>query len=210
MEADSTELGWEIFNHSVPVLIAYIEKWLPKLSLDQKNVYDHVQCLANNDRSKSTKGIFLDGPAGSGKKLFSSVSVASLRARNRVVLCVATSGIVAQNYEGGMTAHSMFRLPLDIHNDSAVWGISGGSQRAELIKEAVMIVFDESHKTLFHILDKSLRDLMMCNEPFGGKIVILAGDFRQIPPVVPRARNPKRRGLRFCSHVSDMVEVNKI
>ena len=36
-------------------------------------------------------------------------------------------------------------------------------------------------------LDRSLRDLMEANESFGGKIIVLAGDFRQCLPVVPRA-----------------------
>ena len=32
-------------------------------------------------------------------------------------------------------------------------------------------------------IDRSLRELMENQKPFGGKIVILAGDFRQILPV---------------------------
>ena len=34
--------------------------------------------------------------------------------------------------------------------------------------------------------DRSLRDIMGLDVPFGGKRVVLAGDFRQILPVVPR------------------------
>jgi hypothetical protein len=42
-------------------------------------------------------------------------------------------------------------------------------------------------------LDRSLRDLMRHHNngrmdiPFGGKVVVLGGDFRQILPVVPKA-----------------------
>ena len=42
----------------------------------------------------------------------------------------------------------------------------------------------------FHLeaLDRSLKDLMGCsNLPFGGKIIILAGDFRQCLPVIKGA-----------------------
>jgi len=39
----------------------------------------------------------------------------------------------------------------------------------------------------YHIecVDKGMRDLTQINKVFGGKIFIFAGDFRQIPPIVP-------------------------
>jgi len=46
-----------------------------------------------------------------------------------------------------------------------------------------------AHNKVIHTLERSLRDLMQCNEPFGGKIIIFAGDFRQIPPVVLGAKS---------------------
>ena len=36
----------------------------------------------------------------------------------------------------------------------------------------------------FEALDRWLRDVLAHNQPFGGKIVLLGGDFRQILPVV--------------------------
>ena len=35
-------------------------------------------------------------------------------------------------------------------------------------------------------LDRSLQDIMGCIKPFGGKVMVFGGDFRQILPVVPR------------------------
>ena len=35
-------------------------------------------------------------------------------------------------------------------------------------------------------LDRSLQDIMGCNQPFGGKVMVFGGDFRQVLPVVPR------------------------
>ena len=46
------------------------------------------------------------------------------------------------------------------------------------------------HKHCFEALDKSLRDILVhasddeIGKPFGGKTIILGGDFRQILPVV--------------------------
>ena len=33
-------------------------------------------------------------------------------------------------------------------------------------------------------LDRSLRDIMGCDMPFGGKVMLFGGDFRQVLPVV--------------------------
>ena len=36
------------------------------------------------------------------------------------------------------------------------------------------------------LIDTLLRDLMNTNKPFGGKVLVLGGDFRYIPPVVKK------------------------
>ena len=49
-----------------------------------------------------------------------------------------------------------------------------------------------AHKHLFEAADSSLRDIMkdvspaLGSLPFGGKVVVLGGYFRQVLPVVPR------------------------
>jgi ATP-dependent DNA helicase PIF1 len=49
------------------------------------------------------------------------------------------------------------------------------------------------HKHCFEALDRSLRDILRNHNngrtdiPFGGKVVVLGGDFRQILPVMPKS-----------------------
>ena len=43
-----------------------------------------------------------------------------------------------------------------------------------------------AHRHLLEALDRTLRDLMDNDLPFGGKVIILSGDFQQILPVVKR------------------------
>ncbi|XP_026291186.2 ATP-dependent DNA helicase PIF1-like, partial [Frankliniella occidentalis] len=84
----------------------------------------------------------------------------------------------------------MFRLPLDFSDGSKVWGLTNGSQRADMVRHASLIWLDEApmlHRYFVEIIDRSLRDLMKVAEPFGGKVVVLSGDFRQLAPVVPYA-----------------------
>lgn len=44
-----------------------------------------------------------------------------------------------------------------------------------------------AHKKSLEALDRTLRDLRSKNEMFGRALVLLAGDFRQTLPVIPRA-----------------------
>ena len=41
----------------------------------------------------------------------------------------------------------------------------------------------------FEAIDRMLRDVNANNIPFGGKILIIGGDFRQTLPVIPRGSN---------------------
>ena len=41
-----------------------------------------------------------------------------------------------------------------------------------------------AHRYHLEALDRTLRDLTDVAEPFGGKILVLGGDFRQILPVI--------------------------
>ncbi|XP_028175843.1 uncharacterized protein LOC114364057 [Ostrinia furnacalis] len=191
---DSTEVGRERVEYNRDELNTFVSSWLPKLSPDQNLVFNYIHTLLSDSefRNSNNTAIFIDGPAGTGKTLLLNVITAHARGNSGIVLCTASSGIAAQNYVGGITAHSMFKFPLNPVDDLGYWSITNGSQRAELVRQADVIIYDEApmaHKYLIHLLDRSLRDLMNCNKIFGGKIVIFAGDFRQIPPVVVRAKS---------------------
>ena len=140
---------------------------------------------------------FLYGYGGIGKtylwKLLSAV-----RAKGMIALNVASSGIASLLLPGGKTAHSTFCIPLAI-NDESTCNINQGSLRAKLLMETKLIIWDEAHmmnKLCFQAFDRTLRDIMRAtnednaDKPFGGKVVVLGGDFRQILPVV-------RKGSRY-------------
>lgn len=60
-------------------------------------------------------------------------------------------------------------------------------QRAELIKNCDVIIFDETpvtRKYCIEALDNTLRDLMRTSTTFGGKAIVFSGDFRQTGPIV--------------------------
>jgi hypothetical protein len=96
---------------------------------------------------------------------------------------------------GGRTAHSRFKIPIDLHDESTC-NITQQMKVAELVRKADLIIWDEAlmmHHQAFEAVDRTLHDLMQLDDAqvtgkiFGGKTVVLGGDFRQILLVVPKA-----------------------
>ena len=61
---------------------------------------------------------FLYGYGGAGKTFIWKTLVASLRADNKIVIMVASSGIASLLLPGGRTTHSKFKIPVPIFEDS--------------------------------------------------------------------------------------------
>ncbi|XP_022003575.1 uncharacterized protein LOC110901029 [Helianthus annuus] len=133
------------------------------------------------------------------------------RRDRKIVLSVASSGIASMLLPGGRTAHSRFRIPIDIENDSCC-SIDYGSNLAQLINAADLIIWDEAplqHRYAFEAVDRTFRDVCRDNmvdarhRVFGGKVVVLGGDFRQILPVVPHA--PRSQIVASVVNKSDTI-----
>ncbi|KAH1154351.1 hypothetical protein GYH30_049856 [Glycine max] len=139
---------------------------------EQKTIYDRIIQAVNNNEGGM---FFLYGFGGTGKTFIWRTLASSLRAENQIVIIVASSGIASLLLPGGRTAHSRFKIPVPIFEDSTC-NIHQGTQLAELLNQTT--------------LDQSLRDIITnksnSNQIFGGKVIILGGDFRQILPVIPR------------------------
>jgi ATP-dependent DNA helicase PIF1 len=102
---------------------------------------------------------------------------------------VASSGIAALLIPGGRTAHSRFAIPINV-DELSTCDIHSKDDLAELIRHAKLIIWDEApmmHRYCFEAVDRTLKDIMHEDGyPFGGKVVVLGGDFRQILPVIPK------------------------
>lgn len=81
---------------------------------------------------------FLDAPGGTGKTFVISLILAEIRSNNGIALAVASSGI-ATLLDGGRTAHSVFKLPLNIQNNpDAVCNIKKQSSMATVLKRCII------------------------------------------------------------------------
>lgn len=113
--------------------------------------------------------VLLTGGAGTGK----SVLVREMGKRGWI-LCAST-GLAAWNISG-KTVHSFFGIPPS----------SGNPGLREALDRAPGIVIDEVSMLDAESLDAingACQDALETVEPFGGKPVLLVGDFLQLPPV---------------------------
>ncbi|KAM0834024.1 hypothetical protein ACQ4PT_063881 [Festuca glaucescens] len=205
--------GSSISNHALPLKTIYANDSIvnnmvsDELSQDCETLIktaETMQQQLNEDQKVAFKTIvgkvrdgkpglfFVSGQGGTGKTFLWNAMVAYLRGYKRIVLTVASSGVASLLLPGGRTAHSRFKIPIDLENDG-VCDIRRGTMLCSLIEAASLIIWDEAlmtHRKCFEALDRSLRDVLSADDPllaelpFGGKVVVLGGDLRQILPVI--------------------------
>ncbi|QQP50759.1 ATP-dependent DNA helicase, partial [Caligus rogercresseyi] len=174
-------------SYANDLLQQYVDDNEPLLTPDQTDAYTKIMLKVN---SGSAGILFLDAPGGTGKTFLLNLLLAKVRQNNQIALAVASSGIAATLLSGGRTAHSAFKLPLNLcHQENPVCSIRKGTDEANVLKETRLIVWDEAtmaHKNALYALDKSLKDIRSNDSLFGGVVLLLAGDFRQTLPIIPR------------------------
>uniref|UniRef100_UPI00358F85D7 ATP-dependent DNA helicase pif1-like n=1 Tax=Myxine glutinosa TaxID=7769 RepID=UPI00358F85D7 len=184
-------------TYDIQQLQQYVHQNEPLLVPDQKEAYTRVKQLLTSD---SGGIVFLDAPGGTGKTFLINLILAQVRSLQQIAMAVASSGIAATLLTGGRTAHSAFKLPLNLaHNESPVCNIGKGSGHAQVLKQAKLIVWDEctmSHRLAFEALVRTLQDLRGNTKIMGGVTLLLSGDFRQTLPVIPKGTAADE--LRAC------------
>ncbi|POM72707.1 LOW QUALITY PROTEIN: Helitron helicase-like protein, partial [Phytophthora palmivora] len=176
-----------------------------QMNENQKDIFDQV-IEAVNHPVGGQKLFFVDGPGGTGKSFLLEQILAHVRLQRKVAIAVASSGIAATLLTGGHTAHSTFRIPLKL-SEFSTCSLSWQSQKAELIRKASLIIWDEApimHRACSEAVDRSFRDIMKNElEPFGGKVMVFSGDHRQILPVLKDATRAET--LEACFKSSPLL-----
>ncbi|CAF1945400.1 BnaC07g00020D [Brassica napus] len=148
-------------------LEADLERDIPKLTDEQKKIFNEI-----TDAVYTKKGgvFFVYGFGG------------------EICLNVASSGTASLLLQGGRTAHSRFAIPIN-PDEFSTCKLTPGTDKANLVKAASLIIWDEApmmSKHCFESLDRSMLDIVGDKDkrPFGGKVVVSGGDFRQVLHVI--------------------------
>ncbi|XP_047263829.1 ATP-dependent DNA helicase PIF4-like [Capsicum annuum] len=110
-----------------------------KLNNEQRTAYN---IILERVFSNKTGAFFIDGPGGTGKSFLYRALLATVRHRGFIVLATANSGVAVLLLPRGRTAHSRFKLPINIDGNFSC-NISKQSSLASLIRDAKLIVWDE-------------------------------------------------------------------
>jgi hypothetical protein len=126
------------------------------------------------------------GNGGTGKTFVWTTLLSCLRGQGKIVLAVASSGIASLLLLGGRITHSRFKILINLHDEST-YNITQQMKVAELVRKADLIIWDDApmmRRRAFEVVDRTLCDLMQLDDAqaidkiFGGKTVVLGGDFR--------------------------------
>ena len=133
---------------------------------EQAAAFDLIMESAGSQREGNVFAVLASG--GCGKTLFANGLAAAERALGRPAICVAASALAAMLLTGGKTAHSQFHIPIP-SNDTTVCHFSYAEKI--LLRQARIIIWDECsmiHRDTADTVDRSLRDVMQDQRPFGG------------------------------------------
>ncbi|KAF8050555.1 hypothetical protein N665_1942s0005 [Sinapis alba] len=183
---DSNVLIQDERSYDQGTLLETLERDVSKMTDEQKKIYDEIITSVNEGKGGM---FFVYGFGGTGKTFLWKLLYAAIRSRGDIVLYVASSGIASLLLQGGRTAHSRFGIPLNPDEFSSCT-MSHETDQANLVKEASFIIWDEAammSKHCFEALDRSLSDIIgkQSNNPFGAKVIVFGGDFRQVLPLIP-------------------------
>lgn len=135
---------------------------------------------------KTGGNVFLTGEPGSGKTHLINDYVAWLRACGIEPSITAATGIAA-THVSGMTLHSWSGIGVrDRLSPAEIDHIASKEHIARRIGKAKVLIIEEISMlsaATFGAADAICREVRRVDRPFGGLVLVLVGDFFQLPPV---------------------------
>lgn len=131
------------------------KKWRAMLNEKQVEIFETV---VNNVRCKIGGLFFVYSYGGIRKTFLWKTIINNLRSEGKIVLAITSSGIASLLVEGGRTAHSRFKIPIDVNKNSTC-DIKEQSFLGELIVKSDLIIWDEApinHRHIFKVVDRSI------------------------------------------------------
>nr|XP_047129628.1 ATP-dependent DNA helicase pif1-like [Hydra vulgaris] len=180
-------------DEDVQVFIDEANRVRPLLNDNQRNVADAILAALSvepTNENKHSRLFFMDGPAGCGKTFTYNYLISETQSRHIRTATAAWTGIAATLLKNGCTMHGLFKLPVPILETSTC-NVTPNFIHGRFLRQISLYLLDEASmipKYALSAIDKLLQDICNNNFPFGGKVILMGGDFRQILPVVKRGR----------------------
>ena len=165
-----------------------------------------VCCELAHAEQSAMSVVCVNSSAGTGKSKFVNGVTWHLRSQGKIVLNVAASALAASELISGRTAHSCLGIPVPC-TSSSFCSLKQGERN--LIKACSAIFYDEMSMVsadIANTVDRTLREIMQNDVPFGGKLIVFLGDFKQLLPVVPGSKSDNT--IKHCDwwHQAKVIE----
>ena len=148
--------------------LEYFHNNYSMLNTEQKQFADEILLSLRNQQLNQL--FFVYGYGGCGKTFLFNTILARVRANSEIALAMGSTGIASILLEGGNTAHSTLNIPIPATSTSVCSFVSN-SPTADLIRRTKLFIWDEAptmNKDVFETVDRSFRDILKNNKPFGG------------------------------------------
>ncbi|XP_076918525.1 uncharacterized protein LOC143578986 [Bidens hawaiensis] len=126
---------------------------------EQCGVYNEI----NKAVEKGKGGVFfIYGYGGTGKTFLWNTLASSVISKGLIVLNIASSSIASLLLTGGRTAHSRFKVPINLTEDS-ICSFDPQIEVADLNTQTSLIIWDEApmiHKYAFEAMDRTFKDIL--------------------------------------------------
>ncbi|MGF7232382.1 AAA family ATPase, partial [Arachidicoccus sp.] len=172
--------------------LKHYEEMHAKMNENQKKIVKQVRKKIEDKKSRKLRNgcVCIDGPGGSGKTYTYQTLCHLFRGEDIKYKTSSWMGIAANLLPDGRTMHRTFGLPFGEIDHESSSNAKPNSKLGEELKETDVFIIDEVSmvsKHVLRIIDKKLQEIMENKLPFGGKILIIGGDFRQILPIKKHA-----------------------
>jgi len=114
-------------------------KMIETLNIEQRVGFDLIM---NHVEKKVGQVFFVNGPGGTGKTYVYKALLEKVRSMNLVAIATTTFGIAASIMPGERTAHSHFKIPMKLDNNT-MCSFTKYSGTAKLLRRATLVIWDE-------------------------------------------------------------------
>lgn len=154
----------------------------------QQNIFQTVlEKLASP--SENGNAIFVHGAAGTGKTYLLNQILAHCEINDVKAIAMAYTGIASCLLKKGKTVHSQFRIPWDRRKISCA--IDSTHPIYKTIQSASILLWDQAafcSRQIFEEVDRFLRVMMSSKQIFGGKVIVVCGDFHECLPIAKKTK----------------------
>lgn len=159
-----------------------------QMSQTQQTIFQKVIDKLQNP-TENGAAFMVQGAAGTGKTFLLNQILAHCEKNDVKAIALAYTGIASCLLHKGKTVHSQFRIPWD--RKKIVCAIDSTRPVYKTIQKASVLLWDQAafcSKHIFEEIDRFLRVMMKSKQIFGGKVVVVCGDFHECLPIAKKTK----------------------